>query len=109
MFILTQAKISLTSVEILTVQGMQNFFPPVNRGSLELQPAHNKPLKQFRPIILIHCEQSFNISLLTINIGSPPSPIEIYGKTPSDFSVGAVADPGAFKEQACDGLAFCLL
>lgn len=65
---------------------MQNFFPPVNRGSLELQLAHNKPLKQFRPIILIHCEQSFSISPLTINIGSPPSPIEIYGKTPSDFN-----------------------
>lgn len=62
------------------------FFHPVNRGSLELQPAHNKPLKQFRPIILIHCEQNFSISQLTINIGSPPSPIEIYGKTPSDFN-----------------------
>ena len=86
MFILTQAKISLTSVEILTVQGMWNFFPPVNTGSLELRPAHNKPLKQFRPIIPIHCEQSFSISQLTINIGSPPSPIEIYGKTPSDFN-----------------------
>lgn len=62
------------------------FFPPVNRGSLELQPAHNKPLKQFRPIILFHCEQNSSISQLTINTGSPPSPIEIYGKTPSDFN-----------------------